>query len=55
MSLTKMLTYKRGNPGNSRNLLVALTGVAAINKFSTTVHSGLSINVGVKMYPLNDR
>ena len=39
---------------NPRVLLIASTGVANININGATVHTGLSINAGGKMYPLND-
>ena len=36
-------------------MLLAPTGVAAININGTTIHSGLGINVGSKLYPLKDQ
>ena len=38
-----------------RILLLAPTGVAAININGTTIHSGLRINVGGKLYPLREQ
>ena len=36
-------------------MLLAATGVAAININGTMIHSGLGINVGSKLHPLNDQ
>ena len=47
--------YKGGHAHKPRILLLAPTGVAAININGTTIHSGLGINVGSKLYPLNDQ
>ena len=55
MSLNKVLGYKGGDANKPRILLPAPTGVAAININGTTIHSGLGINVGSKLYPLNDQ
>ena len=46
--------YKGGHPEKPRILLLAPTGVAAINIDGTTIHSALG-TVGSKLYPLNDR
>ena len=46
---------KGGNADKPRILLHAPTGVAAININGTTIHSGLGINVGSKLYQLNDQ
>ena len=54
MSLNKVLGYKDGDADKPRILLLAPTGVAAINFNGTTIHSSLGINVGSKLYPLND-
>ena len=54
MSLSKALMYKGGDPEKPRILLLAPTGVAAMN-INGTIHSGLGINVGSKLYPLSDR
>ena len=55
MSINKVLMYKGGNPEKPRILLLAPTGVAAVNIDGTTIHTALAINVGGKLYPLNDR
>ena len=55
LSLNKVLGYKGGDANKPRILLLAPTGVAAININGTTIHSGLGINVGSKLYPLNDQ
>ena len=36
------------------DLILAPTGVAAINIDGATIHSALGINVGHKLYPFND-
>ena len=54
MSL-QVLGYKGGDADKPRIFLLAPTGVAAININGTTIHSGLGINVGSKLYPLNDQ
>ena len=54
LSLNKVLGYK-GAVDKPRILLLAPIGVAAININGTTIHSGLGINVGSKLYPLNDQ
>ena len=53
--MNKVLGYKGGHAHKPRILLLAPTGVAAININGTTIHSGLGINVGSKLYPLNDQ
>ena len=55
LSLNKVLGYKDGDADKPRILILAPTGVAAINFNGTTIHSGLGINVGSKLYPLNDQ
>ena len=55
MSLSKVLMYKGGELDKPRILLLAPTGVAAININGTTIHSGLGINVGGKLYPLSEQ
>ena len=47
--------YKGGNPKKTRILLLEPTVVAAININDTTIHIGLGINIGGKMYPVNDK
>ena len=55
MSISKLLFFKGGDPEKPRILILAPTGVAAINIDGTTIHTALGINVGHKLYPLNDR
>ena len=55
MSLSKVLMYKGGELDKPRILLLAPTGVAAVNINGTTIHSGLEINVGGKLYPLSEQ
>ena len=50
-----MSWYKSSNPENLKILLWVLTGVVAGNTNETTIHTALEINVGCKLYPLNDR
>ena len=55
MSLSKALVYKGVELEKPRILLLAPTGVAAIDINGTTIHSGLGINVGGKLYPLSQQ
>ena len=55
MSLNKVLGYKGGDVVKPRILLLAPTGLLAVNIIGTTTHSGLGINVGSKLYSLNDQ
>ena len=55
LSLNKVLGYKDGDADKPRILLFSLIGVAAININGTAIHSDLGINVGSKLYPLNDQ
>ena len=58
MAIAKLLMHKGGNPEMARILVLARTGFAAVNISGATiqtVHSGLGINVGSKMFPMNDR
>ena len=56
MSINKLLPFKGGDPENfPRILILAPTGVAAININGTTVYTALGMNVVHKLYPLNDR
>ena len=55
LSLNKVLGYKEGDADKPIILLLAPSGVAAININGTMIHSGLGINVGSKLYPLNDQ
>ena len=54
MSIIKLLSFKGGDPEKPGILILAPTGVAAINIDGTTIHTALVINVGHKLYPLND-
>ena len=54
MSIRKLLSFKGGDPEKPRILILAPTGVTAINIDGTTIHAALGINVGHKLYPLND-
>ena len=47
--------YNGGEPSKPRVLLLAPTGVAAINIDGTTIYSGLGINCNEKFYPLKDK
>ena len=47
--------YSGGDPEKPRILLLAPTGVAAININGTKIHSGLGIDFGSKLFPFNDR
>ena len=49
MSITKLLSFKGGDPENPRILFWAPTGVATIDIDGTTIHTALGINVGHKM------
>ena len=55
MSLSKVLIYKGGGLEKLRILLLAPTGVAAININGTTIHSSLGINAGGNLYPLSQQ
>ena len=55
MSLNKGLMHNSVNPDKPRVLILAPTGVAAININGTTVHSGLGIWIGKGFFPLNDK
>ena len=54
-AITKTLMYNGGDPDKPRILLLAPTGVSAVNIDGTTIHSGLSINCKGHIYSLNDR
>ena len=54
-SVTKVLLYRSGEPDKKRVLVLAPTGVAAINISGTTIHSGLTIPTRGKLFPLNDK
>ncbi|XP_066928370.1 uncharacterized protein [Clytia hemisphaerica] len=51
-SLSKLLMYRGGEPTKQRILVLAPTGVAAININGTTIHTGLIIPTK-KLFPLN--
>ena len=53
-TLSKLLLRKGTNPDKPRILLLAPTGVAAVNIDGTTIHSGLGIH-GKQYTPLSDR
>ena len=55
LSLNKVLGYKGGHAHKPRILLLAPTGAAAININGIAIHSGLGINAGSKLYPVNDQ
>lgn len=54
MSIRKVLLHKGGSPAKPRVFLLSYTTVAAININGTTINTALGINVGAKMFPLND-
>ena len=54
MSIRKILLHKGGSPEKPRVFLLSYTAVAAININGTTINTVLGINVGAKMFPLND-
>ena len=53
--LTKLLMYKGGEPSKERILILAPTGVAAINVNGTTIHTGLKSPTRCKLFPLSDK
>ena len=55
LSLDKVFEYKGGDADKPKILLLAATGVAAININGTMINSGLGNNVGCKSNPLNDQ
>ena len=54
-SVTKTLMYRGGDPDKPCVLLLAPTGVAAVNIDGNTIHSGLDINCKGHFFPLNDQ
>ena len=54
-ALSKQLIYQGNEPSKSRILVLAPTGVAAINVNGTTIHSGLNIPTRGKLFPLNNK
>ena len=55
LALTRILLHKDGEPDKIRVLLLAPTGVAAINIDGTTIHSGLGIFTNGECSPLSDK
>ena len=55
MSISKLLSFKGGDPEKRRIPFLAPTGVAPIKIDKNAIHTALGINVGHKLYPLNDR
>ena len=55
MLLGKVEIYKGGELEKPRILLLAPTGVTAINLNGTTIHSRLGINVRGTLYPLSEQ
>ena len=55
MLLGKVEIYKGGELEKPRILLLAPTGVTAININGTTIHSRLGINVRGTLYPLSEQ
>ena len=55
MLLSKVLICKGGEHEKPKILILALIGVAAININGITIHSGLGINVGGKLYSLSEQ
>ena len=53
-AVSKVFLYRSGDPSKPRVLLLAPTGVAAININGNTIHSGLHIPCRGKLLPLND-
>ena len=52
-AINKVFLYRGGDPGKPRVLLLASTGVAAININSNSIHLGLHILCRGKLLPLN--
>ena len=53
-AVSKVFLYRSGDPSKPRVLLLAPTGVAAININGNTIHSALHIPCKGKLFPLND-
>ena len=54
MSISNLLSFKGSDPEKPMILILAPTGVAAINIDGTTIHTAPGINAGHKLYSLND-
>ena len=52
--VTKLLLYRSGDLDKPSVLVLAPTGVAAINMNGTTIHSGLKIHCCGKLFPIID-
>ena len=55
ISVSKLLSFRGGDPEKPRILILAPTGLTAINIDETTILTALGINVGHTLYPFNDR
>ena len=55
MVLNKLLLYKSRDTDKPRILLLAPTGVAAINIGGKTIYTALGIGIGQKLVPLKDK
>ena len=55
MPCKKNMLYHCQNPGKPRVVLVAPTGISAVNIGGTTINSGLAIKPGTKLLVLNDK
>ena len=53
-AVSKVFLYQSGDPSKSRVLLLAPTGVAAININGNAIHPGFHIRYRGKILPLND-
>ena len=52
---SKTLFYHCKDPEKPRVLLLGPTGISAVNIGGTTIHSGLGIKPGTKLFGLNDK
>ena len=55
MPCKKNMLYHCQNPGKPRVVLVAPTGISAVNIGGITINSGLAIKPGTKLLVLNDK
>ena len=53
-AVNKVFLYRSGDPAKPRVLLLAPTGIGAININGNVVHSSLHISCRGKLLPLND-